>query len=243
MPKTLDIITTQNVTIEYPLAGISDRVFAFIIDFIIILAIYFVVNIIGQFVIPNKYFQYLFYFTFFPVFIFYSLASEYFRNGQSWGKQFIGLKVVKINGSEARISDYVARWVFRIVDIYFSLGTVGMFLINSTVRAQRLGDIVANTTVIKIKPAYSPSLSHIENIKTVDNYEPVYGQVVQMSEVEMLEIKNILQEIKRYPNQSHRRQLEELRNYLCDRLHIQVNDQTDHAFIQQLINDYIVLTR
>jgi uncharacterized RDD family membrane protein YckC len=243
MAKGLDILTTQNVTIEYPIAAVSDRIFSYLLDSIFLAGILISLNLISYILPTLTVLTYIFVALMFMVLLFYSLFFEYFYNGQSWGKRIIGLRVVKINGSEATASDYIARWAFRFIDIYFSAGTVAMFLINSTQRGQRIGDIVANTTVVKIKPVYNPSLSQIENIRSIENYVPLYNQVVNMHEDEMLNIKTILQEVKRYPNKAHRKQLENLRIYLCDRLRISDVDSADDAFIQQLINDYIVLTR
>jgi uncharacterized RDD family membrane protein YckC len=242
MAKGLDILTTQNVTIEYPLAAVSDRIFAYILDAIIIFGFYTALGLL-KIIFSSDLIGYGVIVIGIVVFVFYSLFFEFFFNGQTWGKRILGLRVVKINGSEARGSDYVARWAFRFIDIYFSLGTVAIFLINSTQRGQRIGDIVANTTVVKIKPVYNPSLSQIESIRSIENYQPLYNQVVQMNEDEMLVIKSVLQEVKKYPNKAHRKQLEELRIYLCERLRIPPDNSTDDVLVQQLINDYIVLTR
>jgi uncharacterized RDD family membrane protein YckC len=243
MAKGLDILTTQNVTIEYPIATVADRIFSCLLDLIFLFGMVISLNLLSLMLPQTQLFTWSIIAMMAIVVVFYSLFFEYFFNGQSWGKRIIGLRVVKINGSEAQASDYISRWAFRFIDIWFSFGTVAMFLINSTQRGQRIGDIVANTTVVKIKPVYNPSLSQIENIKSLENYVPVYTQVVQMHEEEMLNIKMIWQEVKKYPNKAHKEQLDQLRMYLCERLRIPDNDSSDDAFIQQIINDYIVLTR
>jgi uncharacterized RDD family membrane protein YckC len=177
------------------------------------------------------------------IFIFYSLLSDIFGNGRSWGKRATGLKVIKIDGTEARVSDYVGRWMFRPLDIYLTLGTLGIFLISSTTRSQRLGDIVANTVVIRIKPPVKVVLSQIENLRSVENYKVIYHQVSKMSEKEMMMIRTILDEVKIFPNERHRALLEELANNLSERLSVQRREKDPGVFLQVLINDFVALTR
>ena len=45
--KNIDIVTTQNVTLEYELADLRDRMIAFLIDFLIIWAIIGILSVIG----------------------------------------------------------------------------------------------------------------------------------------------------------------------------------------------------
>ncbi len=240
--RTLEILTTQNVTIEYPLAGLQDRFVAFLLDALFIFLIS-VVLYLGFVMIMPQYASVAPYFTSFPTVIFYSLVSEISGNGQSWGKKITGLKIVKVNGNEIRLSDSIARWIFRPVDIYFSLGGIGMFLITSTLRSQRLGDIVANTAVIKIKPGENPRLHQIEKIRSLEDYTPVFKQVIRMNESQMIVIKTALEEIKKYPNKSHKEALEEMAEIVSNRLQIERGEMGETEFLQQVINDYIVLTR
>ena len=139
--RTLEIVTSQNVAIDYNLANIGERG-----------VIIFILSIVESFIVPYQYMNVVNYSTSFIVISFYTLLSEILMNGQSWGKKLTGLKVVKINGTEARLSDYLIRWAFRSVDIYLTLTTLGIIMINSTVKSQRLGDMLANTAVVKIKP-------------------------------------------------------------------------------------------
>jgi uncharacterized RDD family membrane protein YckC len=240
--RTLEILTTQNVTIEYPLAGVQERFIAFILDVIFIFILSLVLYFSFVLVMPVSMTTKAPYFSIYPTFIFYSLLSELI-NGRSWGKSITGLKIVKVNGNEVKTADSIARWIFRVIDIYLSLGGIGIFLITSTIRSQRLGDIVANTAVIKIKPGENPKLSQIEKIRSLKDYSPVYRQVVQMNESQMVQIKSMLEEIKKYPNKSHQEALVELTNVVCERLGVVKGEKSDSQFLQQLINDYIVLTR
>lgn len=60
--RTIDILTTQNVTINYELADAKDRIFATIIDYIIEWLAIFILSLIfiQGFGMHDDYFQYVF---------------------------------------------------------------------------------------------------------------------------------------------------------------------------------------
>jgi len=241
--RSLEIVTAQNVTIDYNLASINERGLAFIIDLIFIGIIILLISIVQNSVLPVQYVKAGGTLSSFFVFAFYALISEITLNGQSWGKKIVGLKVVKINGTEARLSDYLVRWAFRSVDIYLSLTTLGIIMINSTTKSQRLGDMLANTAVVKIVPGRKLTLANIENLKTTSTHVIQYKEVVHMNEKEMLILKSALDQSRQNPNQAHSEAIEMLSSIMQERLHVQSHEKTSREFLQKLINDYIVLTR
>lgn len=241
--RTLEIVTSQNVAIDYNLANIGERGVAFIMDVIFIGVIIFILSIVESFIVPYQYMNVVNYSTSFIVISFYTLLSEILMNGQSWGKKLTGLKVVKINGTEARLSDYLIRWAFRSVDIYLTLTTLGIIMINSTVKSQRLGDMLANTAVVKIKPERRVTLANIESLKNKTTHIVQYKEVMHMNEKEMLVLKSALDQARQNPNRAHAEALEMLSAIMQERLHIHNHEKTDREFLQKLINDYIVLTR
>ncbi|MBL0103032.1 MAG: RDD family protein [Bacteroidetes bacterium] len=242
--KTLEIRTAQNVAIEYQLADVRDRALALLVDLISMSIIGLLLLFIYGAVMPPSTMDYINYLTFLPVIVLYTLVSEIVTNGHSIGKKLLGIKVVKVNGTEARLSDYVIRWVFRLIDIYFSLGVVGTVMVNSTTRGQRIGDILANTTVIRLKPQNRQlGLKMIERMRTSSEHTPQYREVLQMTEQEMLLIKSTIDQFGKYPNASHKEAINEMAEILRHRLRITSKEKNDLAFLQALLNDYIILTR
>lgn len=63
------------------------------------------------------------------------------------------------------------RWAFRLIDIYVSFGMVASSLISSGNKGQRLGDLIANTTVVRLRPSRTVSLHEILSIKTLMDYQ------------------------------------------------------------------------
>ena len=102
----------------------------------------------------------------FPVFIAYHLICEAMWNGQSIGKKALGIKVVKCNGQQMDMGDYGKRWMFRLIDILLSGGSVAILTIMSNDYNQRLGDIVGDTCVIKTSPRNQISINDVLKIKT-----------------------------------------------------------------------------
>ncbi len=241
--RTIEITTTQNVSIEYELAAIRERIIAFMIDSIIMWTSIFILLIVVELATTGDMRRYVFYIVWVPIFFFYTLLSEILANGQSWGKKAMGIKVVKISGTEGGVSDYLIRWTFRMVDIYFSLGSVATLLISSTEKAQRLGDVIANTAVIKVKPKSNLRLKDIIRIRSLQNYVPQYPEIKHMSEAEMLVVKNVIDRAKKYPNTAHREAVNDLVEVLRERLNITEQITEPIAFLRTVINDYIVLTR
>ena len=242
--KSIEIKTTQNVLLEYELASLRDRILAFILDLVCIgvgLAIISIVffSVFGVDGVVGTVVSILL----ICFFLFYSLAFEVFNNGQSLGKKVLRIKVIKTNGEKAVFYDYAGRWIFRMIDIYFSRGAIAAMLIASSAKAQRIGDIVSTTTVIKLVPSVNLYLEDILRIQSRENYQPVYSMVKHLSEKDVLLIKSTLDRYKKYNNDAHEEALDQLAARLKQILEIKDAMPSNTAFLQTIINDYIVLTR
>ena len=248
--QAIDIKTSQNVTIEYELASLRERILAFFIDAVIVGAIYIVIFLSVLNLLQSAFDQspLLFYFVGFlmPIggFILYQLLSEVLAGGQSWGKKSMGIKVVRVDGREPGLSDYLLRAVFHIVDSLSSFGVIAALMISSSSKNQRLGDLTANTTVIRLQHNLQFKLSDILKINSLEDYEPQYPEVRQLREQDMLLIKNIITRYQTYPNKAHEEVIDELIGRICEQLEIGKPDRKDRInFLKTLIRDYIVLTR
>lgn len=243
--RTIEINTTQNVTIEYELAPFHLRLLAFLLDQIVLFTGLFILLLINQAVFGHgeterQLFDYL---LLLPIYLFYSLFSEVFMNGQSVGKMALGIRIVKLNGKQATLGDYMVRWLFRLLDIWLSVGSLAAILISSTDKSQRIGDIVANTVLINVRPTRSQRLKDLLNIHSIDNYQPKYPDVKYLSEEDMLLVKSVLERNRKYRNDAHLNAQEELVKRLMELLHLNKLQQDKTEFLRTLLNDYIVLTR
>ena len=247
--QTIEIRTTQNVTIEYELATLRDRILAYLVDFLIVSVIYFFIVILLFSILPESMMDsgmgLRFTFAFLPVgfFLFYQLFSEIFNEGQSWGKRSMGIKVVRIDGQEPGLSDYLLRSIFLIIDVMLSIGTIAMILISSSPKRQRLGDLTANTTVIRSKQGMQFRLEDILKISSLEDYEPQFPQVKNLSETDMLLIKSTISRYQKYQNPAHAEVIRKLVQHLQSILDIEEMPKNKVEFLKTLIRDYIVLTR
>ena len=155
----------------------------------------------------------------------------------------MGLKVVRLDGKEPGLSDYLLRAVFHIVDSLFTFGVLGALLISSSNKSQRLGDMTANTTVIRVKFNLRFQLEDILKINSLEDYEPTFPEVRKLSEKDMLLIKNIIARERKYRNQAHTQVVNDLITKLMDILDIVERPKDKIEFLKTLIRDYIVLTR
>ena len=138
----------------------------------------------------------------------------------------------------------VVRSILHLVDTMFSAGVIGILFIKTTNKSQRLGDLAAHTTVVKVYSSrFRYLLKDILNISSLDNYEPVYPQVRNLNEQDMLFIKNVLARRQRYPNQAHDEVVEDLVTHLMPLLNIEQRPINRPDFLRTVLRDYIVLTR
>jgi uncharacterized RDD family membrane protein YckC len=241
--KSIEIKTTQNVVLQYELAELRERIIAFAIDIAIVLFSIWLLALFLFSMAASETTSTVLFFILLFIFMFYSLAFEVFNNGQSVGKMAMKIRVIKAAGGKATFPDYAARWVFRMVDVYLSMGALASILITSSSKAQRIGDIVANTVVIKLQPQMDLKLKDLLAIRTQSSHQPQFLQAKQLHEEDVLLIKTTLDRFKEYPNAAHRQAIEELTQKIKDVLLLQYVRMENSLFLQTILNDYVVLTR
>lgn len=242
--RSIDLQTTQNVTINYELALLRDRVMAYFIDLIIIVAVVLLLSI-AFLPIANRYYfdEVLVYLVLSPIITFYTLIFESVADGQTPGKMALRIKVVHVEGRQMVFTDYLLRWAFRLVDIWLSFGAVAVVLTNSTPRGQRLGGLASNSTVVKSNPSLAIELRDVLRINTTENHVPQYPEVRHFKEEDMLVIKKTIDRYRKYGNQAHLDAVNELTDRVSAELGIAPPRENKIKFLKELIKDYIVLTR
>lgn len=240
--KTIEITTSQKVTIQYELATLGNRFFAYFIDSIISggICLFLSLLIAPMAKEESSIFVYL---LILPIFVFYHLVSEILLSGQSIGKRSSGIKVIKLNGDTPNAYDYFVRWIFRGLDLWASLGSVGALMSSASPSGQRVGDLLAGTTIIKQSSSRVFGLSDILKIATIDNHDITYPNVTNLSEKDMLFVKLVLEREARYSNPAHQYAARKLSDRLIEILNIGTPPKDRRLFLRTLLSDYIVLTR
>ena len=193
--STIKIQTTQNVELEYEVASVGDRILAALIDNALYLAWFIgVALVMGSVEVPSTVVALV---IVLPL-VFYHLVCEIFFNGQSLGKHARDLKVLKLNGRPASLSDYLLRWVFRLIDITLCYGLVAMITIAANGRGQRLGDLAAGTTVVRLKRKRQarPLVPPYD-----EGYTVVFPEVGVLSDKDVALIRKLFRKSRQYQNQ------------------------------------------
>lgn len=240
--RSITIQTTQNVSIEYELAGALTRVLAFLIDMLLVFATYTIftlIFLIDSDVNPTV----AFFFLPLLVFILYYYFTEMLLQGQTIGKRVQQIRVLRADGKDPTPGDFLMRALFLLPDAWFSFAIPGILLMNTTPSAQRLGDLVAGTVVVKNKSSRNFVLKDIQSIKTTDNHTPQFPAVQRFSEADMLLIKSSLKRLFEYDNPAHKKAIKKLAEHCRFKLEVENDGLTDVEFLKTLLMDYIVLTR
>jgi uncharacterized RDD family membrane protein YckC len=242
--KRIEIITPQQVPITFQVAPVRERMLAFLLDAIILFGIITLMyTLLSAIKIDDSSAEILNLLIISPFFIFYSLAFELFTGGQSPGKIAMKIRVIKLSGQELSLTDYFLRWAFRWIDIWGSLGSIAALQISSSGKGQRLGDLLADTSVIRIQGDYKIKLDEILKIDSMEGYEPMYPQIIQLSEKEMLSLKMALDQYKKFPNTGHLKVLASCSVRLRERLGIPPEKSDPLVFLNRLLKDYVTITR
>jgi len=231
------IETAQNIGIHQNVAGIGDRILAFLLDILIIVGY----AILASFAIAglgmDKGEQWVYYLIIgLPVFLYY-LLWEIFNNGRTPGKAALEIRVVKLDGSRPRFSQYLIRWLLRLVDISFSSGSIAVVTILLNGKGQRLGDLAAGTTVITEKKQLN--LSQTLSMDIPDNYMPRYPQVTLLKDRDIQNIKSVYQKAK---IQRNHRVIISLSEKISKILEVHPEERPEE-FVQNVLKDYSFYTQ
>jgi uncharacterized RDD family membrane protein YckC len=187
--SNLDILTSQNVSVQYEVAGVGNRILAFLIDFALFVVWALVILAVLSSINDDISKSIVYILMYLPV-IFYYLIFEIFFNGQSIGKIALKIRVMKLDGTTPSVSAYLLRWAFILVDFMIGFGCLAVILISFTKNSQRLGDIVAGTTVVKLKKR--TSLTELVPVQQNTEYVPVFSEVVALNDQDIQLLKKVL---------------------------------------------------
>ncbi len=159
--------TPESVEFRYTLAGIGSRFCAALIDHLIMGLILLLVIFLGGIAVnflkrgdaelSASLLTALIVIVSFVVLAGYYVVLETVQRGQSIGKRALGLRVIRKSGLPITFSDSLLRNLLRVVDflpVSYALGVVTMFFDGQW---RRLGDLAANTVVVREGNVYQLS--------------------------------------------------------------------------------------
>jgi len=161
--SALQIRTPEGIVFSQLLAGPVTRFLGWVIDAACIAALMMLLGkVLGLLQLLSANFAAAVYIlSYFLISIGYGIACEWLWRGQSVGKKLFRLRVVDVEGLRLQFHQIVTRNLLRFVDslpvFYFVGGVVCWF----SPKCQRLGDIVANTIVIRAPRLAEPDLDQL----------------------------------------------------------------------------------
>ncbi len=241
MSNQIKIETTQNVVIHYQPASLGDRILAGLIDMAIkvayvILAIIIFASLNRTGLLQGDAFIGIMILMLLIPYLFYDLALEVFLNGQTVGKRQMKIKVIRLDGTEPNIGAYLLRWVLAPIDGLF-YHSVAMICIVTSNKGQRLGDMAAGTSVIKLTTDKKHSLDDLLVVKeeVPGSYFPTYMQATILTDQDINLIKEV---IVRYKKTTDSKTLEALAIKIKEVLNIPYTEQYNLQFLETIVSDY-----
>ncbi|HCN04820.1 MAG TPA: hypothetical protein DIS79_04305 [Bacteroidetes bacterium] len=199
------IETAQNVEIRFPKANFGERLVAFIIDAVITLVtfyvVYFLLALLAVGVVQGSEstdaaitIVVVIGVICFLGCILYTPISESLMKGQTIGKKAMKIRVVRLDGTQATVGNYFARWAIGIFEINLFFGVPAIIAMVSSKNGQRLGDMAAGTTVVKLSQQVSLDSLYVSS---PTSGLVTYPGVEALSEHDVDTIREVLAETRR----------------------------------------------
>jgi uncharacterized RDD family membrane protein YckC len=237
--QTIRITTTQNIDIDYEVAGLGERIVAYIIDIamfvVIIIATLIALSAAGGLGNGSSGLGVGIMFIIYGVlFVFYDLICELAMNGQSVGKKIMKIKVISLDGARPRLGQYLLRWLFRIVDFTLTSNLCALICIAVSDKSQRVGDMVAGTTLIRTVPR--TKMQNIAFKPAEDNYQPAFPEAARLSEQDVELINEV---INNYVKSGNSMLVYNMAQRIKDLLNVTPpTEMNNMLFLQTIIKDY-----
>jgi uncharacterized RDD family membrane protein YckC len=254
--STINFESSQYVSVEFALASAGQRLLAAFLDMVIFI-IYFIVMVafFGEAMIfsANTYADFFWLLLIKVPWILYNPLCEYFMHGQTVGKYIVGIRVTTINGERPKLKEVFTRWMFKgdflwvstnfLVIIWFVMGIVSITIIGFSKYRQRMADMLANTIVIKIKNTDLYTLKDVLSLKDSMTHEVLYPQVSRFTDDDMMLIKNTILRLRKNPSPATIQFGKELCDETARLMGLEPISSKRMEFLEQVLQDYVVLTR
>jgi uncharacterized RDD family membrane protein YckC len=195
--ENIRIQTTQNVDIDYEVASVGDRILATLLDYLFFFVYFLLIMLLlwaNRNSDPNFVVLIL---AFLPV-LFYDLLCEMLFEGRSFGKMIMKIKVVKLDGSQPGFGSYLLRWVLRLIDTRLFTPGVALLAVILSGKGQRIGDMAAGTTVVKMKQRVHLS-DTILNVQRPD-YKIVFPEVSKLRDSDIDIVRDVMRQSQQTGN-------------------------------------------
>ena len=206
--RRVAVDTPEHVRLDYVLADVGSRAAALAIDLAVIVGVSLVIGLVAYFsgrlgAILESVSMTVFIFAVFMYQWGYFMLFEGLGGGRTPGKRAIGLRVVHVGGEPLSFQGSVLRNLIRVVDFQpGGTGVAGAICILANKRAQRLGDLVAGTMVVRdagggdllVTDALPPGRVG-RPLLSVEQFELVAGYMARRAELEPLVRRRVAESV------------------------------------------------
>jgi len=233
--QTVQIKTAQNIDIDYEVADLGERVLGRLTDIGIAIGMALILVFFASLTSWNEVFGIGLIIVYAFLFVFYDLICELYFNGQSVGKRVMKIKVISIDGSRPSFGQYIIRWLFRIVDFSIGSGIVALIAVAVSDKKQRVGDMVAGTTLIKTRPRVQMDGIAFMPVAEV-TYQPMFAQAIELTDKDVALIHEV---ISNYTSTGNAVLIHNMANRIKDHLSLTIPEgMNEYQFLNILIKDY-----
>ena len=190
----LTIDTPEQTSLEYPIAGLGSRFLAILADTAIQIVLGFIVLIVGMIIGAGVAAfgglgpQWVIAIVIVLIFLLnsgYFALFEIFWNGQTPGKRYAQIRVIKDDGRPIGAYEAIVRNALRLVDMLPAMYGIGLLSIFVSRQSKRLGDFVAGTVVVHEKTLEGVRPYVESNID--ETLPPIDASNVTLDEVRLIE--------------------------------------------------------
>jgi uncharacterized RDD family membrane protein YckC len=234
---TIKVRTTQNIEIDYEIAGLGERILAKLIDYGVFIPLFIIGTVIianGANSKTNDITIGIYFIGLIVLFAFYDLVCEQLFNGQSIGKRIMKIKVISLDGNRPTFGQYLLRWLLRLVDFTMTAYLGALVSAIVTEHGQRIGDIAAGTAMIRTNPR--TKMDNLVFNPSADDYVPVFKAVSQLTDSDITLVADVLQNYMKTRNSMVVYNMaQRIKDHL---LILPPADMNDMQFLQTIVKDY-----
>ncbi len=238
----LTIDTPEQVALEFPLAGIGSRFLALVFDILVQFIVYVVLFLLSLWLLGGLWRSWapawnwstaLLILVLFCIYWGYYAFFETVWKGQTPGKRYAQIRVIKEDGRPVTVFEAIARNLVRIIDNLPGMYAVGVITMFLNRKNKRLGDFVAGTVVIHERKEEEPLWNLPQNAQV-----PVYrASELKLQEIELIE--TFLARRLDLTAEVRRATAERIATRIAERLNVQDQPRSDNEdFLEAVVREF-----
>lgn len=227
--QSIQLITGGYVKLQYDVANTGARILAYIIDYFMMVILYYLAYYIIDNGPWNKGADGLLYFVSFIIslaLVFFNMTFELLFSGQTIGKMIMRIKVINSDCLPPTFLQAFYRWIMVPIDFF-----VGLFFIAKS--NQRLGDILSGCYVVGCRSGKQDKVNIADEFAYLSpTYKVHYPAAANLTEEQVLAIQKVLHDY--VYKSSHKLIVQKVK----EKLDMSGTDVSGRVFLQTVMNDY-----